>query len=41
LAADPRTVCMEFVEINPCLDDRMNRMAEIAFDLLEKTVKHL
>ena len=35
LCEDPRVVCTEFVEINPCLDEKMNRMAEIAFGLLE------
>ena len=41
LARERRTVCIEFVEINPCLDDRQNRMAEIAFGLLETTVNNL
>lgn len=39
LASWEKTVCMEFVEINPCLDDKKNRMAEIAFSLLEEVVK--
>lgn len=41
LAREKRTACIEFVEINPCLDDRQNRMAEIAFGLLETTVYNL
>lgn len=41
LAREKRTACIEFVEINPCLDDRKNRMAEIAFGLLETTVNNL
>lgn len=40
-ANDPRTACIEFVEINPCLDDKMNRMAEIAFELLQSTVNQI
>jgi arginase len=35
LCENPRVICAEFVEINPCLDEKMNRMAEIAFGLLE------
>jgi len=38
LGEHPKTVCIEFVEINPCLDDKKNKMAEVAFDLLKKTV---
>jgi arginase len=30
---------MEFVEVNPCLDDKTNTMAEVAFDLVETVVK--
>ena len=30
--------CVEFVEINPTLDDKGNKMAETAFDLLEQVV---
>lgn len=40
-AKDPRTQCIEFVEVNPCLDDKVNRMAEIAFDLLQQTVNQI
>lgn len=32
---EEKLVCMEFVEVNPCLDNKKNRMAEITFDLLE------
>jgi arginase len=35
LCHDERLVCLEFVEINPCLDEKMNKMAEVAFGLLE------
>lgn len=34
LAAFPKTVCMEFVEVNPCLDNKLNTMAETAFSLI-------
>jgi arginase len=30
-----KTCCMEIVEINPCLDNKVNKMAETAFDILE------
>jgi arginase len=29
--------CIEFVEINPCLDNKVNTMAETAYDILVKT----
>jgi arginase len=34
----PKLVSMEFVEINPCLDDKMNQMATITFSILEAVV---
>jgi len=36
-----KTCCIEFVEVNPCLDEKKNKMAEVAFDLLERTVEAL
>lgn len=30
-----KTCCIEIVEINPCLDDKVNKMAETTFDILE------
>ncbi|MDC3252867.1 arginase [Crocinitomicaceae bacterium] len=36
-----KLVCMEFVEVNPCLDEKSNRMAEVTFDLLEATTTEL
>ncbi len=33
--------CIEIVEINPCLDNKVNRMAEVAFDILSKCVNTL
>lgn len=41
LAGLKKTVCVEFVEVNPCLDEKINKMAEVTFDLLDKTVKAL
>lgn len=38
LGASPKTVCMEIVEVNPCLDEKMNRMAEVTFELIESLV---
>lgn len=35
LAQDTKTVALEVVEINPCLDNKGNLMAETAFDLIE------
>ncbi|MES2799909.1 MAG: arginase [Bacteroidota bacterium] len=35
-AADRRTCCIEFVEVNPCLDNNKNKMAECAFALIEE-----
>jgi len=41
LARNPKTVCIEFVEVNPCLDNRLNAMAETAFSLLETVVNEI
>lgn len=41
LAKNKKTVCIEFVEVNPCLDEKENIMAEVTFDLLEKTINQL
>lgn len=30
--------CFEIVEVNPCLDDKINKMAEIAFEVLEESI---
>lgn len=40
-AKDPRTTCIELVEVNPCLDNKTNRMAEVAFDLIQSVTKTL
>ena len=41
LARNPKTVCMEFVEVNPCLDNKVNAMAEITFSLIETVTEAL
>jgi arginase len=33
-----KTICFEVVEVNPCLDDKVNTMAEVAFGILENVV---
>lgn len=33
-AAHPKVKCIEFVEVNPCLDEKINKMAEVAYDLM-------
>ena len=38
-AAWNKVVCMELVEINPCLDDKINKMAEEAYTILESCTK--
>ncbi|MFZ5552206.1 MAG: arginase [Bacteroidota bacterium] len=35
LAEWNKTVCFEIVEVNPCLDDKINKMAEVAFSIVE------
>jgi len=37
----PKLVALEIVEINPCLDERKNNMAEIAFDTLKKIIDNI
>ena len=41
MAKNPKTVCIEVVEVNPCLDDKKNRMAEVALSLIQSIVKTL
>lgn len=41
LAANPKTVCIEVVEVNPCLDEKKNTMAEVTLDIIEATVSAL
>lgn len=35
LVAHPKLVCFEMVEINPCLDEKKNKMADVAFQVLQ------
>lgn len=41
LLDSPKVCCFEMVEINPCLDNKVNTMAETAFRILEKTTLKL
>lgn len=41
MAKNPKTVCMEVVEVNPCLDNKVNTMAEVTLGLIESVVKDL
>lgn len=34
-----KVCCVEFVEINPCLDEKKNEMAEVAFAMVQKLVE--
>jgi arginase len=36
-----KVICLEVVEINPLLDTKGNKMAEVAFDILEKITEKL
>ena len=40
-AQSPKLVCMEMVEINPCLDNKGNVMAETSLDILEKVSEEI
>jgi arginase len=41
MAQNPKTVCIEVVEVNPCLDNKTNTMAEVAFGLIQSVTKAL
>ena len=41
LIESQKVVCIEFVEVNPCLDEKMNTMAETAFALLKPIVQKI
>lgn len=34
----PNTIAFELVEVNPCLDEKQNKMAEVAFEIIEELV---
>jgi arginase len=38
---EPKVKCFEIVEINPCLDNKCNTMAETALDILEHSMEVL
>jgi arginase len=40
-AALDKVLCMEFVEVNPCLDNKKNKMAELTLTLMEQVVEKL
>jgi arginase len=40
-AKAPQTCAIEIVEVNPCLDDQKNKMAERALNLIEQIISHL
>ncbi|MFD1553480.1 arginase [Putridiphycobacter roseus] len=40
-AALEKVKCVEFVEINPCLDDKINKMAETAYPILQSVCETL
>nr|WP_294938456.1 arginase [uncultured Flavobacterium sp.] len=41
LAKNDKTICMEVVEINPCLDEKINTMAEVTLDIIEAITETL
>ncbi len=40
LLSTEKVVCLEFVEINPCLDEKKNKMAEIAFEMANRLINN-
>ena len=41
LLASKKVTCVEFVEVNPLLDLKGNKMAETAFKVLEEVTKEI
>ena len=41
LAKNDKTICMEVVEVNPCLDEKINTMAEVTLDIIEAITETL
>ncbi|MCB0476773.1 MAG: arginase [Crocinitomicaceae bacterium] len=41
LAKNEKTCCIEVVEVNPCLDEKTNKMAETAWDICKSFIKEL
>lgn len=40
-AQNDKTVCIEVVEVNPCLDEKINVMAEVTLDIVESIAEEL
>ena len=40
-AKNEKTVCIEFVEVNPCLDEKINTMAEVTLNLVDAVLNTL
>lgn len=40
-ATNEKTVCIEFVEVNPCLDEKVNTMAEVTMNLVDSVLNTL
>jgi len=40
-AKNEKTACIEFVEVNPCLDEKINKMAEVTAELVEVVIDAL
>jgi len=40
-AGSPKLTALEIVEVNPCLDEKTNKMADTAFQILEKVVAEI
>lgn len=40
-AQNKKTVCVEVVEVNPCLDEKINVMAEVTLDIIESVTEEL
>ncbi len=41
LAKNKKTICIEFVEVNPCLDEKVNKMAEVTLTLVQSVLNTL
>lgn len=41
ILSSKKVVCLEVVEVNPLLDHKGNKMAEVAFEILEKVTKSI
>jgi arginase len=41
LLESPKIICLEIVEVNPCLDENTNKMAEVTFQIVEALVNKI